>query len=45
MLKQRWFCLKSQTKSLKIKKINQENPKNHFNLDIQLFKKVRHLVM
>jgi hypothetical protein len=38
MLKQKWFYLKPQNKSLKIKEINQENPENHFNLGIKLFK-------
>jgi hypothetical protein len=31
VLKQKWFCLKTQHKSLTIKEINQENPENHFN--------------
>jgi hypothetical protein len=35
ILKQKKFYLKTQTKSLKIKKINQENPENHFNFGIQ----------
>jgi hypothetical protein len=34
MLKQKWFYLKEQTKRLKIKAINQENPENHFNIGI-----------
>jgi hypothetical protein len=34
ILKQKRFYLKTQTKSLKIKEINQENPENHFNLGI-----------
>jgi hypothetical protein len=34
ILKRNWFLLK-QTKSLKIKEINQKNPKNHFNLGIK----------
>jgi hypothetical protein len=35
-LKQKWFYLKTHTKSLKIREINQENPENHFNLGINL---------
>jgi hypothetical protein len=34
ILKQKWFYLKTRTKSLKIKEINQENPENHLNLGI-----------
>jgi hypothetical protein len=34
ILKQNRFYLKTHTKSLKIKEINQENPENHFNLGI-----------
>jgi hypothetical protein len=33
-LKQKGFYLKTYTKPLKIKEINQENPENHFNLGI-----------
>jgi hypothetical protein len=36
ILKQNRFYLKTHTKSLKIKEINQENPENHFNLGIIL---------
>jgi hypothetical protein len=36
ILKQNRFYLKTHTKSLKIKEINQENPENHFNLGITL---------
>jgi hypothetical protein len=36
IFKQKWFCLKTRTKSLKIKEVNQENPENHFNLGVTL---------
>jgi hypothetical protein len=36
ILKQKRFYSKTQTKSLKIKEINQENPENHFNLGIKM---------
>jgi hypothetical protein len=37
ILKQKWFYPNIRIKSFKIKQINQGNPENHLNLDINLF--------